>query len=419
MKQLFLAFIFCCLCAGASHAATVSGIVTSVATCGPLAGQKVFLRDSFYNNIDSAVTNSAGLYSITFPTSWATGKAFLITVSTCSNVWNTPGHYTGGNSVVNAYVCGMPKSLYGTVMLGSAASTGPSKVYLITVKRNYPTPGDTTLTAVDSNILNGTGSFSFTRACAPNDTFLIKAMLLPGHASYSSYLPSYDSSLVWSSARRYYGYNFVSTSGSGYNIYLFPGTNPGGPGFIGGSVLVGANKGSAVGDPLAGRLMILVNSLTGVPTGYTYSDAAGKFSFSGIPYGTYKLFGDAWGLYNIPSTVTISATKPTINNLVFEENYVSNTFKAGTPAVVGSVRGPLANANVYPNPVTSYVSISGISDIRGSKTVVLRNLMGAVISNQTFADGRPVDIATGTLPAGTYTLQLITDAGGASFKIVK
>jgi hypothetical protein len=104
---------------------------------------------------------------------------------------------------------------------------------------------------------------------------------------------------------------------------------------------------------------------------------------------------------------------------VFEENYVSNTFKAGTPAVVGSVRGPLANANVYPNPVTSYVSISGISDIRGSKTVVLRNLMGAVISNQTFADGRPVDIVTGTLPAGTYTLQLITDAGGASFKIVK
>ena len=38
-------------------------------------------------------------------------------------------------------------------MLGSTPNTGAAKVYLIKVQRNFPTAGDTTLTAVDSVML--------------------------------------------------------------------------------------------------------------------------------------------------------------------------------------------------------------------------------------------------------------------------
>jgi hypothetical protein len=272
---------------------------------------------------------------------------------------------------------------------------------------------------VDSNVLTTSGSFSFTRLCAPNDTFLIKAALMSGNSQYANYLPSYDSSLNWSTARRYYGSNFTSSATSGYNIYLFPGSNPGGAGFIGGSVLVGANKQAAVGDPLAAREMILTNATTGAPVAYTYSDASGKFSFSNIGVGTYKLFGDSWGLYNIPLTVSVTSTNLSVSNIVFEENYNENTFKGHFTTAVNNVSGPLAGASVYPNPATSTISLKGISQIKGSKTATLRNLVGATLATQTFADGQAVKMSIETLPAGTYVLQLNTEVGAASFTVVK
>ncbi len=422
MKKHLLAFLLCCVSLGAVHAATVSGVVSSTTTCSVLAGQKVYLRDSLPSApyLDSALTNSSGFYSMTIPASW-TSKMFLITIPACGSVWNTGVFYTmGSNVTANSVVCGQAKHLYGNLMLGSVANTGPAKVWLVKVQRNYPTAGDTTLTAVDSNVLTSGGYYDFMRVCAPNDTFLVKAALMTGHPSYTGYLPSYDSSLTWSGARRYYGSNFTNFAGSGYNIYLIPGINLGGAGFIGGSVLVGANKQAKVGDPLASRILILANATTGAPVAYTYSDASGKFSFPSVGVGTYKLFGDAWGLYNVPLTVSITNTQKTVNNIIFEENYGENTFKGRFSATaVGPVTGPLAEVSVYPNPATTSITLKGRSTIKGAKTLVLRDMVGATVMSQTYVDGQAMELAIATLPAGSYVLQLTTELGSASFKVVK
>jgi hypothetical protein len=242
-------------------------------------------------------------------------------------------------------------------------------------------------------------------------------MLLPGHSGYNNWLPSYDSSLTWSTATRYYANAF---NGSPHYLFMFPGTNPGGAGFIGGSVLAGANKQTAVGDALPGRLIMLVNATTNAPVAYVYSDSYGKFSFTNVATGNYKLFGDAWGLYNVPLAVSITGTATTVNNIIFEENYGENTFKGkfGTLGV-GTVSGPLSGVSVYPNPATKTVSLMGLSNINGSKHVTLRNIVGAVVTSQDFSNGQPVQIAVDALPAGTYILQLGTEAGAASFKVVK
>ena len=74
------------------------------------------------------------------------------------------------------------------------------------------------------------------------------------------------------------------------NISLIAGTNPGGPGFIGDSVLLGANKSAAVGDALDGRMLLLATS-SGQAVAYTSSNASGQFSFPNLAYGTYDFRG--------------------------------------------------------------------------------------------------------------------------------
>lgn len=418
MKKLFLSLILCCLFGGIANAAAVSGTVTSAATCAVVSGQKVYLQDTFLNVIvDSAVTNTSGFYSINFPSGWTNPQPYAIIVRACGTTTSNAGTYTGASATVNAITCGAPKVFSGTVMLGSTPNTGPAKVYLIRVQRNYPTAGDTTLTAVDSATLTNSPNFSFKRACAPTDTFLLKAMLLPAHPSYATRMPSYDSSLNWSTANRFYGSSFGA---SPHYIYLLAGTNPGGPGFIGGSVLAGANKQAGVGDPLPARLLILTNATTNAPVAYTYSDAAGKFSFPSVAVGTYKLFGDSWGLYNVPMTVSVTTAQPTVNNIIFEEHYGENTFKGrfGTTGV-GTVGTALAGVRAYPNPATNLVSLIGMEQIAGSKSIAVRNIVGAEVLTKEFSNGQTVAIAVDALPAGTYVLQLNTEVGSASFKVVK
>lgn len=416
MKKHFLSLGLACLFGGAAYAANVSGTVTSTTTCAPVAGAMVYLQDSTFAVVDSTLTGSSGTYSMNFPTSWP-AMPFIIKVNSCSSSWTTAGKYVGGNEIVNQVVCGPYKLLNCIVKLGSVQNSGYARAYLIQVRRNYPTVGDTTLTAVDSVTLTNNAYAGFKRACAPSDTFLVKAMLMPSHPAYKNWLPSYDSSLTWSTARRYTGADF---NGMPHYLQMFPGINPGGPGFIGGSVLAGANKQTSVGDPLKSRLLMLINANTKAPVAFTYSDATGQFSFSNIATGTYQIVGDAWGLYNVPLTVTVSNARLIVDNIIFEEHYIKNTFEGRfASTAVNTVSGPLTDVRVYPNPVNSVVSLTGLDQVKGTKKVSIRNIVGAEVMSQEFAEGQRVELAVEALPVGTYVLQLSTFVGTASFKMIR
>jgi hypothetical protein len=196
---------------------------------------------------------------------------------------------------------------------------------------------------------------------------------------------------------------------------MIAGSNAGGPGFVGGSVILGANKTSAVGDPLPGRILILTNS-TGQGIAYTYSDAAGAFSFSNLAVGTYKIFGDAWGKTNPALTFTLTNAKPGITNIVFEEN--SNSFK-GTLNTLSVSSTITSDISVYPNPVADRLVVTGLDKISGSKTALLSDVTGAVMQTLVFVQGQPAMINTANLPNGMYLLRLQTDAGSINFRVVK
>jgi hypothetical protein len=202
----------------------------------------------------------------------------------------------------------------------------------------------------------------------------------------------------------------------GTTINLTAGLNPGGSGFIGGSVLLGANKSTGVGDPLKGRILLLTDA-SGQAVAFTYSDAGGQFSFSNLDYGTYQIFGDAWGKDNPPLTVTLSSASPSVSNIVFEEN--SSAFRGHYDAVGVPAEPGLASLSVYPNPASSYVSVQGLAAIEGDKQVLLRDIHGRLLSTTHVKAGLDASIPTSQLPPGMYLLQVQTARGTEHYKFIR
>ncbi len=411
MKRISLLTLLCCLLAGLAGAVTISGTVTMGAPGIPVVSQKVYVIDSFNTYRDSTVTDINGQYSFTLPTGISNPSWYYLNAPACGLANIKMATYTGSNMTTNFNIsCLSYPTWQGAVTLGGV-NTSQAMVYLIRKQYN-PTLMDTTLTAIDSVVTNSTGHYAKRYASIPSGTLLLKAALLPAHSSYLSYLPTYDTiSTTWSGARALTPGTFSNST-----IAMIAGVNPGGPGFIGGSVLVGANKGTAVGDPLSQRILLLTNN-AGQPVGYTYSSATGAFQFPNLAYGTYRINGDAWGKTNPQLTVTISPSKPSVSDVVFEEN--NKTFKGHIGSLSISTSAKLNAVTVYPNPVTDLVQFSGLDAISGSKTVVLSDVTGSVIARQIFEVGASTSMATANLAPGIYMLQVQSSEGTASFRIVK
>jgi hypothetical protein len=419
MKHTSFLVLFLCLIAGAVRAANVTGTVTDQ-NANPVTGQSIIVTDSLNTFSLTATTGAGGTYSVTLPSNVPIGMQIEISTPACGIIMTSYAVYTGA-SITSNFVNQCPSTssyvLQGNVTLSGVANNGVADLYLIEVDYDSAV-ASWTLTAIDTITTTSTGTFSQTYTSYPGVTgggLLLKAALRGNHPNYAAYLPTYyTSSLVWSGATNLSASNFIGNAMT--NINMTAGTNPGGPGFIGGSVLQGANKTAGVGDPLSSRLLLLT-TMTGQPVSYAYSNASGQFSFPNIAYGTYKLFGDAWGKQNPALIVTISAGQPSVANITFEENstsFVGHVGGLGIRPVSG-----LQGVKVFPNPATDVVSLSGLSGTAGDKAISLRSMNGAIISQHQVASGVDPVIPTDALPAGIYILDVHTEQGTTQFKIVK
>jgi hypothetical protein len=396
------------VCSSSAPSAVVSGTVL-VGAGTAVAGTLVSITG--YTRV-ATTTNSSGGYSIAIPNSWPV----------CTFMWKDSGscgtnvywlNYNGANITKSDTLCAiLPIQGYVSYSASPYGGAAGAKVYLIGEQYDFTvTPTDTLLVAYDSTNTTSSGVFSFANSAAYWGVRLrIKSALPTGHTYYSGFLPSYaDSALTWRNAQ------IINASSPGYSIvHLRAGTNPGGPGFIGGSVLLGANKN--VGDPLEGRLLMLTTA-AGNGVAYTYSDATGHFSFSNLPLGTYQIFGDVWGKNNPPLTVTISAGNTSVANVIFEER--SHVFEGHIGNLNVPKNGGLTSVYIYPNPAGSQVTLVGLDLIKGRKTVVLTDINGRLISKVEFEDGKAGNITTEKLSAGMYLLQVTTQDGTANFKLTK
>lgn len=293
-----------------------------------------------------------------------------------------------------------PRSfLAGYVDLDSTSSridSGFCRVWLI--KRDS-VGSDVLLTAIDSTNLTDSGTYMF-RVMPGN--YLVKAALLPSSIHYNDYLPTYHTKAsLWSSATN------VSVTTSPYttaNITLIKGTNPGGSGFIGGLVSVGANK---TGDPIE-KADVLLFTAAGNPVAFTKTDGGGAYSFSNLAFGSYKVRIEVIGKPSEEYLVTLDANNPSATNGNFEVNTKDIKLKKSGTGILETTAVALG---IYPNPASNNVSVSFENASADVATITISDLAGKVVKTLTYPvaqGGNTLSIELGDLKNGLYIIGVST-----------
>ncbi|HLP19624.1 MAG TPA: PKD domain-containing protein, partial [Chitinophagales bacterium] len=305
-------------------------------------------------------------------------------------------------------------SIFGKVHKGSINACA-STVYLI----REETPGFLSLVdtynTIDSGGIGCLGDYYFR---ADEGVYYVKAALLPTDVDYASYLPTYyGNELNWANATP------VSLYTDQYNIdiNLTAGVNPGGPGFVGGWVSQGAglaignnNESRSEGDPLPG---IQINLLTvnDVPVASTYTDAMGRYTFSNLALGTYKVYAEEINKVPYPLNVTLTANNPSQDNVNVSVN--SNSAVTG----VDNLRDIYIDG-ILPNPVLDKAIVSVSLNEAAAMLLTLTDLTGRRLQS------RSLNLHTGTNqvivdlsnePSGVYHLALTNGADKKILKLVK
>lgn len=281
-----------------------------------------------------------------------------------------------------------------------------AEIFLIT----YDTAQGGILTAVATANTDQFGFAQFQNI--PSGNYLVKAALRPSSPDYDKFLPTYfEQNLFWSGATTV-GMGALSPSIAPQSIKfsLIPGQNPGGPGFIGGLVVQGANlvvhDDRGEGDPIPGVQIILEKN--GVAFAATKTAANGKFSFDNLPYGTYKISIDIPGIPTASTTVELTAAKPEVTTANFKVDDDSAVFTAvEDPAFEGLF--------VAPNPTHDILKIN----LPAQKfDLVLANLQGQILM-QTFDNQSAVQVDLQNLLTGVYLLQIRNGSKIHTEKVLK
>jgi hypothetical protein len=143
----------------------------------------------------------------------------------------------------------------------------------------------------------------------------------------------------------------------------------------------------------------------------------GAFSFGGLDYGTYKLYGDALGKWNPPMIFSLSATSPSLTDITFTED--STSFMGMLWPLVINKSQIAESITVYPNPVTDYLHIKGLENTDGEKNITLYGIDGSVVYCKTVAGNSEILVPVVELPAGLYLLQVNTTEGRYQYKIAR
>ncbi len=234
----------------------------------------------------------------------------------------------------------------------TAAPTDTLKVWLIQFN-----PSDSSLIAEDSTLScvdDGTPYYEF--AGKPAGSYMVKAKLLSSIPGTSGYVPTYGlSSNVWDSAATIT--HMVGATDT-QHINMIYGTVPSGPGFIGGLISSGAGRGTSGGVPVEGMLVYLKDAATNAILTYTYTDAAGAYSFSGIANGSYTIYPVDYHYSTIPwAGVTLSTSAETATGISFYQHTVHGTITPLITTPVPVCCGPtITETGFFPNPACNEIS---------------------------------------------------------------
>ncbi len=249
------------------------------------------------------------------------------------------------------------------------------------------------------------GYFSFSNIAS--GTYLVKAAYHSYDPAYATHLPTYyTSNALWSGATNV---TTSPTTPQNITINMLAGTPTNGPGFIGGSVLTGANKTLGTGDPKHKLTALLFDVTNNEFVAMSRTDINGDYSFNGIAVGTYKVFLEELGKTMTAADITITASNANFPNVDFESNSTEN--HPATPTSTSSIQKELDIYSLKTNPVNNHFEIMGLT---GGETVKILDLNGKVM--KTFSAQNSFSVAD--LSAGIYLLNIQNNGLFKNMKLV-
>ena len=283
------------------------------------------------------------------------------------------------------------------------------KVWLITFDSS-----SNLLSAVDSVTIASTGGAYYSFANKAAGTYRTKAAVVNGPTSGTGFVPTYhDSSLYWSSATLV---NHAGATTTGINIFMQHGTVTTGPGFVGGNVSLGANKGASAGVP--GITVYLMNS-AGKMVAYSNTDASGNFAINNLPVGTYSVYPENMNYATTAfANIVVSATTSTYTNINFNQDNAKMSIKPRSTTGVAGVQ--TAQIVVFPNPAHGSVTLSWQDADMKNGAVMITNLVGQTVYHESVIAGisgaKTLNLTA--LNAGIYFIHLHSAAGDVTSKLV-
>lgn len=346
---------------------------------------------------------------------WDFGDGNTATTNTLytSHIYGTTGTYpvsaiTEWKTSANSTTVFCRDTLYDTITVSSILTTQningyiqkdsliaplmPSyKVWLIEHNTN-----SNTLTAIDSQIVTRTSYshvyYSFSNISI-NGVYRTKAMLLNGANSGSGVVPTYSmSALLWNNAL----VANPAVSSQQMNITMKNGTITNGPGFVGGNVFQGANKGTSGG---IANISVFLLDQQGQVIQYAVTDAQGDYSFNNIPIGTYDIYPEELGYITSPASVSISNTNTQLQDIYFERSENNKRIYPITVSV-NNINSTSDILSLYPNPASGYVTMKWSG--KQSAKITVTNIMGKRISIDNIAPNSNKQIDISTLTKGLY-----------------
>lgn len=392
----------------ASASATVSGnVVTLTNTSTPTASTGIYTYYSINwgdgSTPTGVTTNAAQVHAYTI------GGTYTIALmqSVLDSTVFPPTQCNDSTWVVVTVTGANQNYISGSLIVDSTSNIDSYKVWLITYDS-----ATSILAAVDSVVITtmaGGGTYSFNNPAAGQ--YRTKAALHSGATSGTGHVPTYHtSSLMWNTATII---NHTGGITSGKNITMQTGTLTSGPGFIGGNVNQGANKGTANG--IAGLNVFLVNG-SGNVIAFTETDANGAYSFSNIPVGAYSVAPENLNYATTPAVLNITAANASVTGVNFERSHSGKTIVPVASGIANVANNGLEYA-IFPNPAADVVTISWNKQANANANISITDISGKTIYTGTSAMSANTTIDVSALQAGLYFLNVSSDAGSSTQKL--
>lgn len=397
-----------CSTLNASFTATVSSNVVTVSNTSSTVSAP-YKMDAYWNWGDGSPLTS--VFSPT-PHTYTTIGAYTVTLQLYwrDSLYSTSCYDTAMRTIAITTIPTPPNIISGNIFYDTLPGKNYFKVWLI--KYDSAT---SLLSAVDSQVTANVNVPYYAFSGKAAGLYRVKAAVYLGSTGGTGVVPTYhDSSAYWNTANVI---SHMATSSLNKNIHMRMGTLGSGPGFIGGNVSLGANKGAAAGSE--GVLIMLRNpALNIVRT--TTTDAAGDFSFDNIPYGAYSVYPELINYENVPVTpIAVNAAAPSVSTIYFNQDIVKRSIKPRvTLGVASQVR--TGNISVSPVPATSSIVVSwtGLTGVSAQFDIV--SIDGKVVGHSPVVTGTAgkIDIDVSNLSKGVYFMQGKGALAGSSAKVI-